>query len=396
MRKPDLCFWRHVITEIGVKPEQAIMADDLVENICAARSMGINGLLVDNKHPEKAAAALYNLLDDPLARAQSYLRSNAGEHHSTVEKQGELIKFEDNFSQLMIWELTGDEDIIYLRWPSGAVQRGKQFPIDKPINGDRSPITNGHTEPEDIQSNANFGLWNYFFRECDIKALQFPADADTTSTAYISLPAAHLSRVADVNLVLDELISNVDENGIAQTYFDEKRPRTVPDVCCNVLRAFYHFGRGSDPRLDATKDWVVNCLNNRAYLNGSRHYSIAESFLYFVARLKQECGADPLGERLASVQEKLEERLNKPGNPLAVAFRLFACQVSNSDPSLYQKDLKAFLSLQQLDGGWPAGHFCCYGRTRDAIGSRGLTTALAVRIIQHEKNHGRNARVDAY
>ncbi len=74
-----------------------------------------------------------------------------------------------------------------------------------------------------------------------------------------------------------------------------------------------------------------------------------------------------------------------PTNPLALALRLFACQSVNIDPKLYKKDLERLKSLQDEDGGWPAGHFCCFGRRGARIGNRGLTTALAVRILKQDK-----------
>lgn len=129
----------------------------------------------------------------------------------------------------------------------------------------------------------------------------------------------------------------------------------------------------------------MDCLNNNACLDGNRHYSTPESFLYFVARLYAETSSNLLRKRLNGIKTQLQERLNVPVNPLALALRLFACQSVAMDPELYRKDLQTLLSLQDEDGGWPAGHFCCMGRTGARIGNRGLTTALAVRILQQEK-----------
>lgn len=181
------------------------------------------------------------------------------------------------------------------------------------------------------------------------------------------------------------MAANLDQDGIMQTYFDPTRPRTTPEVCCNILRLFHKFGCGSDPRTKITEDYVVNCLHNNACLNGNRHYLTLESFLYFVARLYAETPSVALRRRLHPIRAKLQERLNVPTNPLALALRLFACQSVNMDSQLYKKGLETFVSLQNEDGGWPAGHFCKIGRTGACIGNRGLTTALATRILQQEK-----------
>lgn len=360
------------------------MIDDTIENICAARSQGMYGLFVDDKGA-KICGQLRNLLQDPLLRAEAYLKANAGGHHCVIQGHEDLV-LKDNFAQLMIWELTGNGSLIYLRWPSGKLlgaQNGES--INGKFNGNGT--SNGNGTPNGINgvfanSDANNGLWNYFYEEPVLTCRDFPPDADTTSTAYLSLPAEYLSTVAPVELVLDAMATNTDSDGIMQTYFTHDRPRTTPEVCCNILRAFHRFGHGSDPRIKKTEDWVVSCLENNACLDGNRHYSTPESFLYFVARLYVECGSHPLAQRLSAVKGQLEERANVPTNPLALALRIFACQLVGIEAGLYRKDFEALLALQNADGGWPAGHFCCIGKTGACIGNRGLTTALAARIIQ--------------
>ena len=391
MRKPDLCFFQHVIKETGVHPSEIIMIDDTAENICAARSQGMHAILVDKSLPS-VGGRLLSLLQDPLQRAEVFLKDNARNHDCVVEGHKEIM-LKDNFAQLMIWELTDDEDIIYLKWPYGKMH-GTHPSENGHLNGHLNGHSNGHL---DGQSSDHFngnafatldvknGLWNYFFEAPVLTTHKFPPDADTTATAYLSLPVRYLSTVPDVGLVLDKMATNLDLDGIMQTYFDPTRPRTTPEVCCNILRVFNKFGFGSDPRIQKTEDYIVDCLHNNACLNGNRHYSTPESFLYFVARLYAETSRGSLRKRLNAIKAQLQERLNVPTNPLALALRLFACQSVDLDPQLYRKDLETLMSLQDEDGGWPAGHFCCIGRTGARIGNRGLTTALAVRIMRREK-----------
>ena len=393
MRKPDLCFFHHVIKEIGVRPSEMVMVDDTSENVCAARSQGMHAILV-HKFLPSVSKTLLNLMQDPIQRAKVFLKEKAREHHCVVEGHEEL-RLKDNFAQLMIWELTADEDIIYLKWPYGRTHG-----INPP--GTNDSISNGHSngnanDPtnsspvnhsngnEFATSKVENGLWNYFFEAPVLTTREFPPDADTTVTAYLSLPEQYLSTLPDVRLVVERLCKNLDTDGIMQVYFDDERPRTVAEVCCNILRMFHKFGFGSDPRAKKSEDYVVDCLNNNACLDGTRHYSTPESFLYFVGRLYAETSSDTLRQRLSGIKTQLMERLNVPANPLALALRLFACQTVGLDPEVYRKDLQTLLSLQEEDGGWPAGHFCRLGRTGTRIGNRGLTTALAVRILQEEE-----------
>ncbi|MCJ1423296.1 hypothetical protein MMC29_001178 [Sticta canariensis] len=383
MRKPDLCFFQHVIKETGVHPSEIIMIDDTAENVCAARSQGMHAILVDKSLPD-VGGTLLNLLQDPLQRANLFLQDNAQNHYSVIEGHEEII-LKDNFAQLMIWELTDDEDIIYLKWPYGKLH-GIHPSENGHLNGHSNGQPNGHFNDNTfVASDVKNGLWKYFYEAPVLTTREFPPDADTTSTAYLSLPERYLSTVPGVHLVLEKMTMNLDLDGIMQTYFDPTRPRTTPEVCCNILRVFHKFGFGSDPRTKKTEDYIVNCLNNNACLNGNRHYSTPEAFLYFVARLYAETRSESLRKRLKAIRIQLQERINVPTNPLALALRLFACQSVDIDSQLYRKDLETFMSLQDEDGGWPAGHFCCFGRTGARVGNRGLTTALAIRVLQQEK-----------
>ncbi|KAL9017079.1 MAG: hypothetical protein Q9185_005590 [Variospora sp. 1 TL-2023] len=411
MRKPELCFFQHVIKESGVLPSEMIMIDDTEENICAARSLGMHAILV-NKSLPSAGVLLRNLLQDPLPRAEAFLKANARNHHCIVEAPQEII-LKDNFAQLMIWELTDDEDIVYLNWPDGRThgidtsENGhvNDHPNGVP-NGHSNGLPNGHSDNQlngrirdqsktdqpnshinptvSTTSDIQNGLWNYFFSAPILTTRSFPPDADTTSTAYLSLPASHLATLPSADLILDEMIKNVDPDGIMQTYFDPTRPRTTPEVCVNILRVFHKFGRGADPGTKRTEDYVVDCLYHNACRDGDRHYSTPESFLYFAARLYTETPLAPLRKRLSVIRARLRERINVPTNTMALALRLFACQAVGIEKELYRRDLETLMAAQEEDGGWPAGHFCCIGRTGKRIGNRGLCTALAVRVLKEE------------
>ncbi|KAI1439450.1 HAD-like domain-containing protein [Annulohypoxylon stygium] len=372
MRKPDICFFQHVIDKIGLPPSQVIMVDDRAENISAAQSVGIHGVLTGGRSSIEVAQVIRSMFLNPISKAESYLKDNAGNHISIVEGNDLLIR--ENFSQLLIWELTGDAELIYLKWPSGKIHptetlSNEQANVDARITGD-----------------VENGLWNFWFDQTVLTTPDFPPDADTTSTAYLSIPASHFVHMADVQLVTEKMATNIDSDGIMQTYFSEDRPRTSLEVCCNILRVFYRFGpnRGSDPRITQTQEWIVQCLRNRSYMDGTRYYSVPEAFLYFLAQLYVECNHEVLRRELGSIDEALLERINVPTNALALALRVSSCQLIGLDRSCYKTDLDTLMSFQQEDGGWPAGHIYRFGKIGAYIGNRGLTTALAAKVLRHE------------
>jgi hypothetical protein len=140
------------------------------------------------------------------------------------------------------------------------------------------------------------GLWTYFYDDPVLTTPEFPSDVDTTSTAYLSIPERYHSESADSELILNKMADNRSSDGIMQTYFSDERPRTSPEVCCNIIRAFHRFGKSSDPRIKKTEEWVVRCLKNKTYYYGSRVYTVPEAFLYFAARLYVEYEKGPLKE----------------------------------------------------------------------------------------------------
>lgn len=44
-RKPDERFYRHVLEQIGLAPDSVVFVDDSEENVCAARHLGMKGLI---------------------------------------------------------------------------------------------------------------------------------------------------------------------------------------------------------------------------------------------------------------------------------------------------------------------------------------------------------------
>lgn len=95
---------------------------------------------------------------------------------------------------------------------------------------------------------------------------------------------------------------------IMQTYFRDDRPRINPEVCVNMLRVFYRFGRGNDPHIKKTEDWADQCLKNRACLYGNRVYTTPESFstsqlscTWNVVRMEWKTGSISSGRHSSSI-----------------------------------------------------------------------------------------------
>lgn len=104
MRKPDPNFYRHVLQEIKLSPEETLFIDDKMENVLAAKSLGIDSLVFDNN--DTVLHALRTILHDPVGRAFQYLYRHA-QHFDSITDTG--VEVPDNFAQLLILDAMQDQ-----------------------------------------------------------------------------------------------------------------------------------------------------------------------------------------------------------------------------------------------------------------------------------------------
>ena len=103
MRKPDPEFYRHVLQEIKLSPEETFFIDDKVENVLAAKSLGIDSLVFDSN--DTVLHALRTILHDPVGKAYQYLYRDA-QHFDSTTDTGVCVP--DNFAQLLILDAMQD------------------------------------------------------------------------------------------------------------------------------------------------------------------------------------------------------------------------------------------------------------------------------------------------
>ena len=103
MRKPDLSFYHHVLEETQLAPEEAIFIDDRMENVLAARSLGIESIVFD--HNSTVTCTLSSIFDDPVRKGYEYLYRNA-KRFDSITDSGVVVP--ENFAQLLILDATDD------------------------------------------------------------------------------------------------------------------------------------------------------------------------------------------------------------------------------------------------------------------------------------------------
>ncbi|KAF9885517.1 hypothetical protein FE257_012845 [Aspergillus nanangensis] len=304
MRKPELCFYKYVLEDVGLPADATVFVDDRLENVLAAQSQGMNGVVFRDL-PE-LRRQMRNLLEDSGSRGRHFLAANAMKMDS-VTNSGETIR--DNFAQLLILELMQDRSLVHLE------------------PGERT--------------------WNYFIGSPKLTTETFPDDMDTTSIALSTLPM----ETDLVSSVIDEMATLINEDGVCMTYFDPTRPRIDPVVCVNILTLFAQHNR--EQEVSRTFDWVLDILLNRAYLAGTRYYQSPDIFLYFLTRLwRTSRGRDSHRQLTRPLTTRMRERIGAAGDAASLAARIISCKALGI---LNPGDLDTLQGMQCEDGSWPLG-----------------------------------------
>jgi FMN phosphatase YigB (HAD superfamily) len=104
-RKPELKFYNHVLEKIGHvhTPDRVVFVDDKIENVLAARSLGIRSIQFQDRH--ETTRQLQNMLENPISRGEAYLLKHA-QNLASLTDSGDTIR--ENFAQVLIYEATGN------------------------------------------------------------------------------------------------------------------------------------------------------------------------------------------------------------------------------------------------------------------------------------------------
>lgn len=341
MRKPGLPFYRHVLEATHTAPQDAIFVDDKFENVFAARSLGLHGVVFDNT--ANVSQKLRNLLGNPVRRGKEYLSRNAKQFHTITDSN---IVIQENYAQILILGATNNEEL--------------------------------------VQVERQARKWNFFSGEPALTTATYPDDLDTTALA---LTIMDYDKEV-VSSVMDEMLEYVNDEGIIMVYYDHNRPRIDSVICVNILTLFYRHGRGH--QLGRTLQWIREVLLHRAYLDGTFYYKSAECFLFYLGRLLG-CTQDAELHRWLEplLKERVQERIGQSGSALDLAMRILTCSALGIKD---QVDLDGLLSLQCEDGGWGLDWMYRYARSGIEMGNRGVTTALAINAIESATSMATNLK----
>lgn len=81
---------------------------------------------------------------------------------------------------------------------------------------------------------------------------------------------------------------------------------------------------------------------------------------------------------MPAFKERVQERIGAEGDALALGMRILACAAAAVKNTI---DRGTLLSMQCVDGGWETGWVYKLVVSKVRIGSRGLTTAIALAAL---------------
>ncbi|KAM0511518.1 hypothetical protein ACHAPE_009770 [Trichoderma viride] len=334
VRKPESASYETLLQKLQLHPEQCIFFDDRIENTVAASLLGFKGVLFNNS--AEAERTLWNLLGSPVDRGMDYMERNAKKMMLELSTGGEQP---DNFSQLIILELTGDDRLIKLQRREGPT-------------------------------------WNYFHHSNTFMGTTYSDDCDTTSYAMCTLDdiPAHEKEAA-----MEAILSNRNQDNLPLCWFNKSRPRLCHGIIANAFRFFSLQGQGH--KLADTYIFLCRLLRTKTYELGSRYYENVDYVPYILSNLCSRRPADPsLAEMRELLKNEIRDRSGCDSDVLGAALRTLSAQAMGI--SYAKRDVRVLLESQQLDGGWERVWLFKYGKEDIKVGSRGVITAMAVKALR--------------
>ena len=194
--KPALRFYRHVLDVSGVDASHTIFIDNKIDHVVSAMSLGMTVVLFNTV--EDVSRKMVMLLRDPVEDANRWLRDHTKTMWSVTDT-GILV--EENFAQLLLLEITGDETLVdIVRYPKHTNFFRGTLLFTTELNGYLS---------EDTGQDA-------------VTATFLPDDLDTTSIACTVLKDIAEDVKSDI---MDEILGLKTRDGLVSVYFDHTRPR---------------------------------------------------------------------------------------------------------------------------------------------------------------------------
>lgn len=226
-----------------------------------------------------------------------------------------------------------------------------------------------------LKAQSQSGFMNFFQEQGKI-----PNDIHTSCLSLEFLLEYGEISSQEAMAAIDQIVTNTDDQGVLRLYIEPQHEclHAVTDAvaCLNALYLLNLVGRSEE--CEPTYRYVQNYLISRRYLEGTRYYPGAESYLFFLTRLMNHFPFLKL-QWAFELKRAVNECLTSQRQALQLAMNIYASQHLGN---VSQTDVKLLIQLQDADGGWPSEMLLEDGQGRPLLGSRALTTAFALFALE--------------
>lgn len=337
--KPEKEAFYSLMSYTNLSADEIIFVDDDIENIASAESIGIKGLNIKDSSSYSKVFDFLNIATksekateiSPYSKkyfkAYNYLTKLADTDHHGFYKGIVGVGPKLKNSKLSSTEIFATVSVLTL---------SKQIAL--------SPYgANILKELTKLQKNGKFK----FFVDLEV----IPYDQDTTSVCCALLLRHNMIDISVVNKVIDEMFTNVSDEGLFLTYFDKHRIRFCPIVCVNILYLIHLTGREKgSPAVEKTKKYLFNLLNSSEYsIDGTTYYPNPELFLLTLSKLVYKFPV-AFAEFIPIMKREVQNRIGKnTDDSISLGVRSILSVLYDIEN---KKEFEMLLDMQLEDGSW--------------------------------------------
>jgi HAD superfamily hydrolase (TIGR01509 family) len=341
--KPSSKVYEFVLNYCNLIPEETVFIDDKLENIESCQKLKVKTVLFKDKSSLKEIENLSNVEEIINYNEDNYKNSISPYSKNLISAYNYITKLADidEFGCYISIVGKGEKMLNKMKSPSELfvsalmLLTSKQLSLSKRGNNLITLLTK-------IHHNWQFNFFN------NLKVI--PNDVDTTSVSMSVLSEYNLVDEKIAHSVIDNILSNHNEENIILTYFSKSRIRICPIVCAHALYLIHLHGRENHIVAETTKKYLLNYLTSRDYINGSTFYPNKDFSLFTIAKLVNRF-PNSFSEFKPYLQSAVKSGIGSTSDDIiGIACRLINCHLLDIPND---KDFSNLIDMQLEDGSFP-------------------------------------------
>jgi hypothetical protein len=202
-----------------------------------------------------------------------------------------------------------------------------------------------------------------------------PCDVDTSAFILSTLFLKNELAEDVIKKAAKNIILNINSDKLILVFFELHGGKNQLDhvAMTNVLYLLNLVGMSQ--LAEPTLEYVLNKLETKEYLKGSRYYHSPLTFLYFFSRLFDFNNFQQFKE---IIKKQLTE-IPLSEYPIDIACRII---ISKKLGIKCYNEITQLIGLQAVDGGWSFDGIYKFGKREQYFGSRAIATSFALKALE--------------